>query len=255
MVNYEQEEQEYVGAEKLADAATEILRTADWFQADRVKGSVGAYPNARQIRFYEQQKLMEPPIERRRNAPVYRYTDLLILLAIKKLQETKRLPINVIKTLVADKTVEALEKLLAEEIQIFHDKSALDKYRQSIGHTDDSDVKVINDPDAQRDYLNSTSPKNETRELLESFLPKQKPPRESEGQLLFSASPPANPSQERWASKLEIQPRREVTEGVWKRYEFAPGLELHARQDFKTPDDVRPLLRIFERILKQIDAK
>jgi len=253
MSNYEQENQEYVGAEKLADAATEILRTVEWFQADRVKGSVGAYPNARQIRFYEQQKLMEPPIERRRNAPVYRYKDLLILLAIKKLQETKRLPINVIKTLVADKTVEALEKLLAEEIQIFHDKSALDKYRQSIGHTDDSDVKVINDPESQRDYLENEPERNEAKKYLESLLSKSKSSQEHTSQLLFSAMPPQDSEVKQVrASGLEIQPSR-LSPETWKRFIVAPGLELSIGRKFSLPFDKaeqRRLIKLLDEILK-----
>jgi len=252
MSNYEQENQEYVGAEKLADAATEILRTVEWFQADRVKGSVGAYPNARQIRFYEQQKLMEPPIERRRNAPVYRNKDLLALCAIKSLQ-AQRLPISVIKTLVAGKPVEVLEKLLGEEIHVFTDQKALDQYRKATGHTDDSDVKVINDPESQRDYLENEPERNEAKKYLESLLSKSKSSQEHTSQLLFSAMPPkdSEPKQTR-VNRLEIQPSR-LSPETWQRFIVAPGLELNIERKFSLPFDnaeQRRLIKLLEEILK-----
>ncbi|MEO6050444.1 MAG: MerR family transcriptional regulator [Pyrinomonadaceae bacterium] len=243
MTNNKQENEEFVGAEELADAATEILRTAEWFQAERVKGSVGAYPNARQIRFYEQQKLMEPPIERRRNAPVYRYKDLLILLAIKKLQETKRLPINVIKTLVADKTIEALEKLLAEEIQIFRDKSALDKYRQSIGHTDDSDVVVVDNSTDHYGILEDAGEKNAAESFLKTLIPKPKIGHEEDRQILYSRSLP-----------LTGGPSVQATAETWTRYQIAPGLELHIESRFRLPKDEaerQQTLGIIEQILRR----
>jgi len=244
-------EPEYVGAEELARVATEILETADWFQAEQMKGSVGAFPNARQVRFYEEQKLMKPPSHRKRNAPIYRNKDLLALLVIKKLQ-AQRLPISVIKSLVAGKPVEVLEKLLGEEIHVFTDQKALDQYRKATGHTNDSDVKVINDPEAQREYLENEPKRNEAKKYLESLLPKSKSSQEHTSHLLFSAmSPKDSEAKQARASRLEIQPSRAQPE-TWKRFAVAPGLELSIERKFSLPFDKaeqRRLIQLLEEIL------
>jgi hypothetical protein len=89
-------------------------------------------------------------------------------------------------------------------------------------------------------------PKSKAREYLESLLLKPKPPREEESQILFSRAPQAS----RMTKQLEPP-----DVGTWKRYEVAPGLELHARTDFRRPRDVGVLMQMLERILRKLDSK
>jgi DNA-binding transcriptional MerR regulator len=162
---------------------------------------------------------------------------LLTLLAIKKLQ-ADGLPISVIKSLIADKSIEELEKLLGEEVHVFTSQADLDDYRQSIGHTDDSEVVVMSSlspPAFDLMMIPETDPKedkkNEAQEYLRSLLMEQRgrperPPRSR-------PTPPSPP---------EPTIRRGTSD--WRRYEIVPGLELHVSRRFRLPHDESTRQRI-----------
>jgi hypothetical protein len=94
-------------------------------------------------------------------------------------------------------------------------------------------------------------PKSKAREYLESLLMKPKQPRQEDLQMLFSHA-----SKQPQASLMEGEPSEaEAESGTWKRYEVAPGLELHARDDFQKPRDTGALMQLLERILQKLDSK
>jgi hypothetical protein len=87
--------------------------------------------------------------------------------------------------------------------------------------------------------------KSKAREYLESLLLKPKATVEENQDILFSRVADAPQ-----ASRRSRQPEPPA-HGTWKRYELVPGLELHARDDFKPPRDRGAIMRIVERILGQ----
>jgi hypothetical protein len=154
----------------------------------------------------------------------------------------------VIKDLIGDKSIEDLEKLFGEEIHVFNEREALESFRQLLTNPDSAEIT--------ESYISASeepppeASKSKAREYLESLLMKPKALREEPPQIMFSQA--LESPQASLRSKLP-EPPADV--GTWKRYEVAPGLELHAREDFRKPRDVGVLMRILERILKQFDSK
>jgi DNA-binding transcriptional MerR regulator len=229
---------EFDGVKDLADAAERVLKSLGPGQD---KKTVTEFPNERTIRYYLTEGLLPQPREKRGLKSIFGYEHLLTLLVIKKLQ-ADGVPISLIKKLIVGKSVGELEALLDEEIHIFTEQQALDDYRRTTGHTDDSDVVVSHDPKARREYLE----KNEAQSYLESLLLK-KPQilREADmdmsySQPLFSASAPPPPA----AAPKPAEPSAES----WKRYTIAPGVEIHIEKNYKPPRDEREKSRIIELI-------
>lgn len=219
---------EYHGVRELARAAEHFLKSTGTTQE---KGTVADYPNERTIRYYITEGLLDQAIEKRGVTSIFGYDHLLTLLVIKKLQALN-LPISVIKDLISGKTVEELEKLFGEEIHVFTDKKELDRFRATIGHTDDRDVVLFDHggtiPSAP------TPAENEAKEYLRSLLAErsEKPER-----------PPARrPS--------TAEPRLSRGTSDWRRYEIIPGVELHVSRGFRAPKD----LNWRQRVLVLIDG-
>jgi hypothetical protein len=183
---------------------------------------------------------------------------------IKKLQ-ADRLPISVIKTLIADKTTDELEKLFGEEIKVFTDPSELERYRRETGHTDDRDVMVLHDAAARDEYLQKQPEKNEARKYLESLLLSRRLPERAElrDEILLSRvaideddrSEPAPQPLPAMAARAPAPPTPEIESKNWNRFEIAPGLELHVREDFRPAGERRKLTRVIDRILRRILGK
>jgi DNA-binding transcriptional MerR regulator len=218
---------EYHGVRELADAAERVLRSAGTSQE---KGTVAEYPNERTVRYYITEGLLDQAIKKSGVTSVFGYEHLLTLLTIKKLQ-SDGLPISVIKTLIEDKTVEELEKLLGEEVHVFTKRSDLDAYRQSTSHTDDSEVMVFPEVSFAATAAPPATKKNEAKEYLESLLLDRS--REKE--------PPA-----------VAKPKRTISRGStdWRRYEIVPGMELHVARAYRPPTDAG----FRQRILVLIDG-
>ena len=214
---------EYHGVRELARAAEHFLRSTGTTQE---KGTVADYPNERTIRYYITEGLLDQAIEKRGVTSIFGYDHLLTLLVIKKLQALN-LPISVIKDLISGKSVEELEKLFGEEIHVFTDKDELDRFRASIGHTDDSDV-VLFSSDGTIPSV-PTPAGNEAKEYLQSLLAErsEKPERPP------ARRPPIN------------EPRLSRGTSDWRRYQKIPGVELHISRNVRAPKDNKwpPLLR------------
>ena len=239
---------EYQGVKELAEAAERFLREAG---PVHTKGTVAEYPNERTVRYYMSSGLLTSSSEKRGLRSVFGYEHLLKLLTIKKLQ-ADGLPISVIKDLISDKSIEDLEKLFGEEVRVFSEREALETYRKATGHVDDSEVMEMDFGAIEAAEMNPPeAPKSKAREYLESLLMKPKPTREEDSQMLFShAMKTTLPSR---STPKQPEPANEP--GTWKRYEVAPGLELHARDDFHKPRDIGVLMQLLEKILRKLDSK
>ena len=228
-------DKEFEGVRGLAKAAEAALRSMGTSQE---KGTVAEYPNERTIRYYITEGLLDKAIKSKGVTSVFGYEHLLTLLVIKKLQ-ADGLPISIIKTVMQDRDIEELEKLLGEEVRVFHSEADLQAYRDGTGHTDDSDVMRIERPrfssapeprNEAKDVLNQISftdaaePKNEAKEFLESLLFS----RERTGE------EPPKPSGA--GMTRQLQPRSATTSD-WRRYEIVEGVELHIARSFRPPQD------------------
>jgi DNA-binding transcriptional MerR regulator len=234
---------EYQGVKELAEAAERFLREAGPIHR---KGTVTEFPNERTVRYYISSGLLTSSTEKRGLRSVFGYEHLLKLLTIKKLQ-ADGLPISVIKDLISDKTVEDLERLFGEDIPVAGESLTFETF-MSVSE-EAADPMEIDTP-LFAAAPPATPQKSKAREYLESLLLKSKAPDEALPDVLFSLAADRRPQTSRKSSEPEP-----TTAGTWKRYEVVPGLELHARDDFKAPPDRGAIMRIVERILRQFDSK
>lgn len=226
---------EYHGVRELARAAEHFLRTTGTIQG---KGTVADYPNERTIRYYITEGLLDQAIEKRGVTSVFGYEHLLTLLVVKKLQ-SDGLPISVIKNLIAGKAIEELEKLLGEEVHVFTDQDELDKFRASIGHTDDTEVVTLASMAPPPMAASPPPKKNDAKEYLESLLFERGEKRES-----ASARRPSPP-----------QPPLSRGTSDWRRYELLPGVEIHISRSFRAPKDANWRQRLLVLIDGILDSR
>lgn len=229
---------EFVGVKELAESAESILR-ANGLLAE--KDTVPGFPNDRNIRYLLADGLLPPPAKKRGQALVFEYRHLLILLCVRQLKAQK-LPHSVIKNVIElkGKSVKDLEKLWIEGVKVFTEVSALNEYRRASGHNDYSDITVISDASAQREYQQNAPKKDEAKKYLESLLLKPTPRKNADSSLLFSAT-----SSSIGGAKESSKPK------IWKRFEIAPGLELSIEQQFKLPTNSAERLR-FIQVIEEI---
>jgi DNA-binding transcriptional MerR regulator len=135
----------FVGAQALADAAAEFLRSSG---IEQERGTVSDFPDERTIRFYLSEGLIEAAEERRGSASVFSYSNLLQLLVIKKLQ-AEDFSIRKIREIVSGRNEADLEALLTE---------------------DRNSGPLHGDPML---YLRSLLPRSELTELHDSFVSPQ----------------------------------------------------------------------------------
>ena len=180
------------------------------------RGSVSEVPDERMVRYYSAEGLISAPEGKQGLSAVYGYGHLLQLLVIKRMQ-AEHLPIRKIKELVEGKSERELEQML--EIEGVKSKSAA---------------------------------KNAATEYLESLLKPRAP---------APQTPPPMPASRRAASRMAAP--ASVAEhtvsassvNAWSRVEIEPGLELHIREDYKLPDDVKERQRLARRMLSEIEIK
>ena len=236
---------EFNGVKDLADAAERILRSAGPSQG---KGTVTEYPNARTIRYYLTEGLLPQPMDKRGPTSIFGYGHLLTLLVIKKLQ-SDGLPINVIKTLIAYKDATELEALLNDDVHLSMDERSLNQYRQSHGHTDDSEIVVFDNDEVSLATRETAPPKNDAQSYLESLLfRKPKQPRDADASPLFSmAAPHLAPM---FGSEPEPPP---ASAESWDRYTIAPGVEIHLEKNYQPPEtepERSHMIKMIRRILR-----
>lgn len=227
------------GVKGLADITEQVLRSIGSSQG---KGTVTEYPNERTIRYYLTEGLLPQPSDKQGLTSVFGYDHLLTLLVIKKLQ-ADGLPISVIKTLISGKSVHDLEVLLGEEVQVFTDRSSLNEYRASTGHTDDDEVMEIafDSADFSEPAVEAEPGPNRAKEYLESLLlNKSKSSREDEdtGPLFSMIAPPPVSAPESPQSTVEN----------WKRYTITKGVEIHIEKNYKPPRNEQERVRIIDLI-------
>jgi DNA-binding transcriptional MerR regulator len=87
--------------------------------------------------------------------------------------------------------------------------------------------------------IESEKPKNAAIEYLESLLNSSQKP-----------APRLPPS--RRARPAE-QPSGPASVNAWSRVEVEPGLELHIREDYRLPDDLKERQRLARRMLSEIE--
>jgi DNA-binding transcriptional MerR regulator len=220
-------DEKYHGVRGLAEAANRYLSSLG--NAD------GARVSERTIRYYITEGLFDHEFPKHGVTSVFGYEHLLTLLVIRKLQ-TDRLPISFIRTLLAQKTVDELEKLLGEDVRVFGSRTDLEAYRTATGHTDDSEVMELHaNPGPDQ--------KKEARAYLES--------------LLFDAA--ASPEAEPPAFSLAPEPAP-ASRGSsdWRRYEIVPGVELHVARRFRPGRDAnfrQRILLLIDGILQSRESK
>ena len=99
----------YVGLPEFARVGGQIVAE---LELEQQRGTVTSVPDERTIRYYLAEGLIQTPDERQGTASVFSYLNLLQLLTVKKLQ-AEHLPIRKIRELVANKSEQELETLLA----------------------------------------------------------------------------------------------------------------------------------------------
>ena len=247
---------EYVGVRELADAAERILRE---LQPEQTKGTVSDYPNERTIRFYLSEGLLPAPTAKRGQSSLFRYRHLVTLLVIKKLQ-SEGLPISVIKSLIADRGIDELEKLLGERVMVFTQKADLDSFIETSGKGENEEVMVMTDPKLRDDYLAEQSAgesgENEAKEYLSRLLYSSARPGPTASAPHF-ASQSRPPSSRRSGGLAFLRPgeRKPRNAQTWTRLEIAPGLELHLADAFELPRTGRELDTIIGAIEKALKPR
>lgn len=225
---------EYEGVKELADAAEGVLRSTGTSQE---KGTVAEYPNERTVRYYLAEGLLPQPIEKRGLTSIFGYEHLLTLLAIKKLQ-SEGLPINVIKTLIAGKPTAELETILGDQIG----STMTPNHDIFTNVAEETAVRAESLDDVMFSALDlgiAEPKKNAAKKYLESLLlghhrqQEVKPPKAA-----LAPSP-----------MVAERPQVPVT---WQRHEIEPGLEVHIRDDYKSPTDYPEMKRLLETIKKYL---
>lgn len=205
--------QKFVGTTQLADTAARLITE---FVPRQERGSVSEVPDERMVRYYSGEGLISPPEGKQGLSAVYGYAHLLQLLVIKRLQ-ADHLPIRKIKELVEGKSERELEQLL---------------------------------------NIESEKPKNAAIEYLESLLKPRSPtpqasaPQASAPQASASRMPAARMAQPEASAQ---QPPGPASVNAWSRVEVEPGLELHIREDYQLPDDVKERQRLARRMLSEVE--
>ena len=246
---------EYVGVRELADAAERILRE---LQPEQTKGTVSDYPNERTIRFYLSEGLLPPPTAKRGQSSLFRYRHLITLLVIKKLQ-SEGLPISVIKSLIADRGIDELEKLLGERVMVFTQKADLDSFIETSGKGENEEVMVMTDPKLRDDYLAAQSAgegqENEAKEYLSQLLYSAAEPSPS------NSAPDKQPSQRIRLSRQEPAPlRNKAASGgptkvrTWDRIEVEDGVEIHIDHELHI-NDPRKLSDLFDKVRGALESQ
>ncbi|MEO7674340.1 MAG: MerR family transcriptional regulator [Pyrinomonadaceae bacterium] len=234
-------ESKYYGVQELVEAAARVLSSGIVPQG---KGTVSEVPDERTVRYYIAQELI-PEAEKQGRLKVFTDLHLFTLLAIKKFQ-SDGLPISIIKTLVENRTEAELKKLLGEELVVFTDETSLRNYIQDNEGAEKEEVVVIKNPAARAEFLDEKN-KNDAQQYLENLLGSRRKPQAPQSPIAFS-----RPSQ------LSSPAGRPPQVNDWKRFEIAPGLELHVERGYRAAVDEQERLSIIDsitRILRSIERR
>ncbi len=205
--------------DELLDIANHLINLVVPKQpSDRVAETL----NERTLRYYITEGLIDRPLGREGTAALYGYRHLLQILTIKLLQGNY-LPIRRIREILADKSNEELELLLAEGLE-GPDTNLRQAFRRPWG-----------------DLPQARMATPSRRRLL---LREPEAPRRAN---LFE--PPAC-----LMERAEMQPPSPL-QNTWERFVLGAGIELHVRTDRKgelRPSEIR---RMVERLLHTLKVK
>lgn len=231
---------EYIGVRGLAEAAERVLREMN--PGEQPKGTVSDYPNERTIRFYLSEGLLPTPTEKRGPASLFNYRHLITLLVIKKLQ-SEGLPISVIKSLLAGREIDDLEKLLRERVKVFTDRTELETFIESSGKGEGEEVMVMSDPKLREDYLAGQAPEMSEENDASAYLSR-----------LLMSSPTPKPDQRSAEHRTHSAKSRNLAgPEAWTRSLIRPGIELHLSDACELPGterELNSLLRVIEKVLR-----
>ena len=232
----------YYGVQELVEAAAAVLESG---LVPQDKKTVSEVPDERTVRYYLSEGLIP---EAKMEGRVKLFTDLHLfaLLAIKKFQ-SDGLPINIIRSLIENRSEAELKRWLGEELKVFTDETSLKKHLEGHEGSEKEEVVVINDPSARALFLGKAG-KNDAQNYLESLLSSRKKP----------GRPIPDASQSRSRSYHPPPTGRPLRLNDWRRYELAPGLELHVEQGYKPAADEHERLSIIDsikRILRSLEKR
>ena len=235
-------ESKYYGVQELVEAAATVLASGI---APQDKKTVSEVPDERTVRFYISQHLI-PETKKEGRVKVFTDLHLFTLLAIKKFQ-SDGLPISIIRSLVENRSEAELRRLLGEELVVFTDEASLRKHIQDNEGAENEEVVVINDPAALAEFLEKEK-KNEAQNYLESLLGSRRKPERPAPDLIQSRSAPYP----------TVRTNRPQRANDWRRFEIAPGLELHVERGYRAGVDEHERLSIVDsinRILRSLDRR
>jgi DNA-binding transcriptional MerR regulator len=174
--------------------------------------------NERTLRYYITEGLIDRPLGKEGTAALYGYRHLLQILAVKLLQGSY-LPIRRIREVLADKSNEELEMILAEGLEgpVTNLHQA---FRQPLGNLS---LPRMATPSRRRLML------QEPVQPLRSPVSESVPP--------FLLEPPASSG------------------SSWERFVLGDGIELHVRADRKGELRGSEIRRIVERLLQSLKGK
>lgn len=179
------------------------------------RGTVSEVPDERTVRYYLSEGLLSPAEDKQGTASVFGYRHLLQLLVVKKLQ-SEHLPIRKIRELVDGRVERDLERLLGINEGGSTAKNDALRYLETLLTTQTSPATRSQSKNAQQ---------------LAGAMPARAQPSAP------AATPPPQPSA-----------------GAWERVEIEPGLELHMRGDYQSPDDARGRRRLARSVLRTIES-
>lgn len=148
------------GVEGLVEAANEFL---GGFKTGRADDSIEEF-NIRTVRYYlsdQSGPLLKAPNEKVGQMLLFRYPDLISLIAIKWFQK-QNLQLSLIKAAMSEMTVAQLEKAIGEPIKVFTNRTQLDSFVKSSGEKLEDNYVELRDPVARKEFLDDQKKRKET---------------------------------------------------------------------------------------------
>ena len=221
--------QEYRGRTdmRMDDLVRAAAETLPYIAPHQERPTVSRMPDARSVRYYMSQGILNKPHQYQGGAALFGYKHLLQLLAVKMLQ-AQYLPLKRIKSLIAEATSKDLERILRTG-------SGASEF---LGLRDPTGVGALASVSRRRAWLESRARAPDPAEFLGEI-----------GNLCL-----------RSLHLGSIASSREIEEPVlkWERHLLAPGLEVHVREDFNPgskPSDLSAMVESLLSILRHYGEK
>ncbi len=247
-------EREILGIKELAAAVADASEGPTSY---RGRGNASDVANERTLKYYLAEGLLPTPDKKRGVSLVFERKHLLIVLAIKKLQQLG-LATSVIKEALDGKSEQELDQIIKEgvRVKLVDDPAEIKRFRgmsegalhSEFGETVQK-IEIASETNAAAEYFERSlrEARREDPQMMFSAMASQPMPAAAfdvEEVMEFAGSMPSTPP-----------PRGEpelvgVADGAtdWRRFEIEPGLELHVRDDYETPKGFLVWRRLLSRI-------